>query len=56
MIQKKNQDISGYTRVTEVLSQFSGLDKVPKDILENAARRGTKVHNICEAIVTGIGD
>lgn len=43
-------------RVTEVLSPFTGLDKVPKDILANAARRGTKVHDICEGIVKGLGE
>ena len=46
----------GYTRVTEILSAFSGLNNVPKDILENAGRRGTKVHDICEAIVSGLGE
>ncbi len=53
---KNIQDKSNYTRVTEILSPFSGLDKVPKEILENAGRRGTKVHDICEGIVKGVGD
>lgn len=50
------QDKSEYSRVTEILSPFSGLDKVPKDILANAARRGTKVHDACESIVKGLGE
>lgn len=41
--------------MTEVLRPFSGLDKVDKYVLENAAVRGTKVHVICDAIMQGIG-
>lgn len=55
-IEQSAQDNSDYTRVTAILSPFSGLDKVPKHIVENAGRRGTKVHDICEAIVRGLGD
>lgn len=43
-------DIS-YTRVTQVLSFFSGLDKIHPDVLKNAANRGTCVHRICDYIV-----
>ena len=50
------QDKSAYTRVTEILSPFSGLDKIPKHILDNAARRGTRVHDVCESIVKGLGE
>lgn len=50
------QGNSAYTRITEILSPFSGLDKIPKEIVANAARRGTKVHDICEGIVKGIGE
>ncbi len=56
MITEKTQDKSDYIRVTEILSPFSGLDKVPKDILANAARRGTLVHEICESIIKNLGD
>lgn len=42
-----------YTRVTEALYPFSGLGAVDKAVLENAARRGTKVHEICEKICAG---
>ena len=45
----------GYLRVTEVLAPFSGLHKVPAHFVENAALRGTRVHEICEAIVAGLG-
>ena len=59
-IQEENQDApqdsNDYTRVTEILSPFSGLDRVPKAILKNAADRGTRVHKVCEGIVQGLGD
>ena len=48
-------DIDKHIRVTDILSPFSGLDRVPKDILANAARRGSRVHDVCEAIVKGLG-
>jgi hypothetical protein len=44
-----------YKRVTEVLKPFSGLNKVNPEIVANAGRRGTLVHDACEAIVKGIG-
>lgn len=46
---------SDFTRVTEILKPYSGLDKINPDIVANAGRRGKKVHDICEGIVTGIG-
>ena len=45
-----------YLRVTHILYPFSGLDKVNPEILAHAAQRGTKVHKICEAIATGLGE
>lgn len=45
-----------YTRVTSVLYPFSGLEKIPVDIVRNAGDRGTKVHNICEGIISGLGE
>ena len=45
-----------YTRVTSVLYPFTDLDKIPPNILKNAADRGTKVHEICEGIISGIGE
>ena len=46
---------SKYTRVTEVLAPFSGMDKIPPEILQRASERGTKVHEICDAIISGMG-
>ncbi len=40
-------------RVTEVLQPFSGFKHVPKQILENAAARGTTVHALCAAMAKG---
>lgn len=45
-----------YLRVTEILYPFSGLDKIDSEIVAHAADRGTRVHQICEAIVAGIGE
>lgn len=44
-----------YTRVTEVLSPFSGLNVISKEILENASARGTVVHKLCDYIALGVG-
>lgn len=49
------KDISKYTRVTEVLSHFSGFQSVDPIVLQNAAQRGTLVHQICDAIIEGMG-
>lgn len=56
LVSKENFEGTGFVRVTEILSPFSGLDKVPKDILANAANRGTRVHDVCEGIVKGVGE
>lgn len=45
-----------YLRVTHVLYPFSGLQAIRPDIVANAARRGTKVHQICEGIAQGLGE
>lgn len=45
-----------YVRVSNIVYPFSGLDKIDPEILANAASRGTKVHKICEAIISGIGE
>jgi len=45
----------GYTRVTDVLFPLSGLGKIDPDILKNAARRGTEVHQIVECIIKRLG-
>jgi hypothetical protein len=45
-----------YTRVTKILYPFSGLQNIDSDVVANAARRGTKVHKICEGIASGLGE
>ena len=45
-----------YTRVTNVLYPFSGLEKIDADVVAYAAERGTKVHKICEGIIEGLGE
>jgi hypothetical protein len=45
-----------YTRVTNVLYPFSGLEHIDPKIVAHAAERGTRVHQICEAIVQGLGE
>ncbi len=59
-IEEKEQEKSevirdGYTRVTEILWPFSGITDVPEEIVANAGRRGTLVHNECESIIKGLG-
>jgi len=45
---------SDYLRVTDVLSPFSGVASIPKDILKRASERGTAVHEYCTAIIQGM--
>lgn len=47
-------DDEKYLRVTEVLSPFSGLNKIDQNILKNAAQRGERVHLACEAIIKNL--
>ncbi len=54
MTEKKARE--NYLRVTNILYPFSGLDKIDVDIVAHAAERGTKVHKICEGIISGIGE
>lgn len=42
-----------HPRVTEIISPWAGLDKIPEDILANAANRGTRVHEICARVAAG---
>ncbi|EFK09498.1 conserved hypothetical protein [delta proteobacterium NaphS2] len=39
--------------VTTVLSVFSDFSKIRPDVLERAAERGTRVHDICSSIALG---
>lgn len=45
-----------YTRVTKILSPFTGFSKIKPEVLAKAAARGTKVHKICEGIMLGLGE
>lgn len=45
-----------YRRVTQILYPFSGLEKLDQDVVARAAERGTKVHQICEAIMGDLGE
>jgi len=54
MTEKKARE--NYTRVTTILYPFSGLENLDQDVVANAADRGTRVHKICEGIVTGLGE
>lgn len=45
-----------YRRVTSILYPFSGLDKIDPEIVRKAGERGTKVHEICEGIILGLGE
>ncbi len=44
----------GYDRVTEILYPFTGYSGVPKEILEEAARRGKLVHDEIEKNIQGM--
>lgn len=40
-------------RVTEIIKPYTSIEYIPKDKLENAAKRGQYVHTICAAIAKG---
>lgn len=48
--------LPGFTRITSILSPFSGLSNVNPDVLRNAADRGTRTHTACDCLVAGVGD
>lgn len=52
-MQEKSIKMKEYTKVTTILSPFSGLSLIDKNILEHAANRGTFVHKICNSIILG---
>ena len=37
-----------YKRVTEILSPFTDFSNIPSEVLKKAAKRGTRVHELCE--------
>lgn len=39
----------GFTRVTSILEPYTDFSGIPADVLANAARRGSKVHEYCES-------
>lgn len=41
-----NENYEGYDRVSHILSPFNGYGKIDQDVLDRAAHRGTRVHNI----------
>jgi len=53
---EKPLDKENYYRITQILYPFSGLEKIPSEIVAHAAERGTKVHKICESIISGLGE
>lgn len=42
---------SDYIRVTQVLSPFTDFSHIPIATLENAAKRGSRVHKFCEQYI-----
>lgn len=48
-------DLNQYLRVTEVIAPFSGVEFVPKDLLQMAADRGTLVHDQIENFLSPLG-
>lgn len=50
------EDLKGFTRVTEILWPFSEIKHVDPQVLAKAADRGTRVHNCCEAVIEGLGE
>ncbi len=48
------RDMKDYTRVTQALEFLAGFHFIPKDVLKNAAARGTAVHTLCTANILGL--
>lgn len=48
------RNIEDYTRVTEVLSIYAGLNFIDPNVLQNACERGTAVHEYCAAVIKGL--
>ncbi len=49
------KNIDEYVRVTQAISEFSGLKKIPEEILRKAAERGSRAHSACAALMMDIG-
>lgn len=50
----KEEIPAGYLRVTEVLSPFSPIIGLDKEMVAKAADRGTRVHHYCESHALGL--
>jgi len=48
--------IEDYDRVTQVIGFASGYYKVDPEILRKAGERGTIVHEICDTLISQLGD
>lgn len=46
-------DRDNYNRVTNILTPFTGIEFVPKELLDFAGDRGTRVHKHIEGILSG---
>lgn len=51
-VDNKQSDLREMPRVTDILSYYTGYERIPKRILKHAAERGTKVHEYCASILT----
>ncbi len=50
-----NEDIKpGYTRISDILKPFNKFDMIDPAVLANAADRGTRVHEYCNAYANNI--
>ncbi len=51
-----DEQIEGYTRISTVLSPFSGMGAIPPAILKAACDRGDAVHKAINGILEGFGE
>lgn len=50
-----NEEIkTGYTRISDILKPFTKFDKIDPIVLANAADRGSRVHEYCNAYANNI--
>jgi hypothetical protein len=54
MRQNETQTMIYFPSVTEVLSPWADFSRIPPDVLDAAAKRGTAVHNACFAYAAGL--
>lgn len=46
MVNRMDEIKPGYTRVSEISSAFAGYGRIPQDVLDKAAARGSQVHEL----------